>query len=212
MRIEFGCRCGEVRGTVDDSFPQNANRVVCYCDDCQAFAHQLGRADLLDKHGGTDIVQVPPASVSLHCGQGDIAALRLTPTGLYRWHTTCCNTPVGNTVSPSIPFIGMVAQVFETSPGGADQAFGPPTGGIMARFAVGRPPGAARRISPLLLLRALSKVILWRLTGRNRPHPFFSGEGNRPGYPVHVLAREQREALRPLCGPRPSPAELSRPS
>ncbi len=56
MNAEFRCRCGEVRGIVTDASPHTANRVVCYCDDCQAFAHRLGRADLLDAHGGSDIV------------------------------------------------------------------------------------------------------------------------------------------------------------
>ena len=52
------------------------NRVVCYCDDCQAFLHYLKRADLLDAHGGTDIVQVyseaPPRLVGF--ARVDVAA------------------------------------------------------------------------------------------------------------------------------------------
>ena len=61
-QVELRCRCGEVVGLVENAAPQKVNRVVCYCDDCQAFAHQLGRADLLDAQGGTDIIQVAPAS------------------------------------------------------------------------------------------------------------------------------------------------------
>jgi hypothetical protein len=57
-QAELRCRCEEVRGSVSNASPRTVNRVVRYCDDCQAFAHQLGRADLLDRHGGTDIVQV----------------------------------------------------------------------------------------------------------------------------------------------------------
>src|SRR4051812_39818162 len=59
----LGCRCGRVRGTVTRAAPASVNRVICYCDDCQAFAHWLARADLLDAHGGTDIVQLAPASM-----------------------------------------------------------------------------------------------------------------------------------------------------
>jgi hypothetical protein len=59
-RAELRCRCGEVRGFVADASPRTVNRIVCYCDDCQAFAHRIGRADLLDAHGGSDIVQVRP--------------------------------------------------------------------------------------------------------------------------------------------------------
>ena len=47
--MELHCRCGEVVGRVENAAPQKVNRVVCYCDDCQAFAHQLGRADLLKR-------------------------------------------------------------------------------------------------------------------------------------------------------------------
>src|SRR5439155_1113896 len=42
--MELRCRCGEVVGRVENASPQKVNRVVCYCDDCQAFAHQLCRA------------------------------------------------------------------------------------------------------------------------------------------------------------------------
>src|SRR6201988_2315539 len=93
-QMELRCRCGEVVGRVDNASPQKVNRVVCYCDDCQAFAHQLGRADLLNAQGGSDIIQVAPASLTFIKGQNRIAGVRLTPKGLFRWYTTCCNTPV----------------------------------------------------------------------------------------------------------------------
>src|SRR5262249_31767225 len=105
---ELRCRCGGVRGRVKDAAPQTVNRLVCYCDDCQAFAHHLGRADLLDPHGGTDIVQVAPASVAFDEGADRIEGVRLGPKGLYRWYAKCCNTPVGNTVSPAVAFVGIV--------------------------------------------------------------------------------------------------------
>ena len=63
-RNTLSCSCGEVRGLVTGVSPNTVNRVVCYCDDCQAFLHHLGRADLLDAHGGIDIVQVAPACAS----------------------------------------------------------------------------------------------------------------------------------------------------
>ena len=111
--VQVRCRCGEVVGVVTNASPQKVNRVICYCDDCQAFAHQLGRADLLNAQGGSDIVQVAPASLTFTKGQNRIAGVRLTPKGLFRWHTTCCNTPVGNTLGPAIPFVGLVAQTFD---------------------------------------------------------------------------------------------------
>ena len=58
----LSCRCGEVRGLVTSVSPHTVNRVVCYYDDCQAFLHHLGRAELLDTRGGTDIIQIAPAN------------------------------------------------------------------------------------------------------------------------------------------------------
>src|SRR5262249_41181294 len=133
---QLSCRCGEVRGLVRDASPATANRVVCYCDDCQAFLHYLGRTDLLDAQGGTDIVQVAPASLTFDRRER-IVGVRLGPKGLYRWYASCCRTPVGNTVGPAIPFVGIVAQAFG---GGADHLFGRPVGSILGKFAIGTPP------------------------------------------------------------------------
>src|ERR1700761_995518 len=109
-QVEVRCRCGEVRGVAADASPRTVNRVLCYCDDCQAYAHHLGRADLLDGKGGSDIVQMAPAAISFTKGKDRIAGLRLTEKGLYRWYATCCNTPVGNTMSPALPFVGIPVQ------------------------------------------------------------------------------------------------------
>jgi hypothetical protein len=203
IQAEMRCRCGEVHAVVRNPSPRTVNRVICYCDDCQAFAHQLGRSDLLDVNGGTDIVQVAPASLSFVKGQDRIAALRLSPKGLYRWHARCCNTPVGNTLTPSLPFVGVVAQAFEGASQNPDQLFGPPVGAIQGQFAVGDVPAKAKRISLSLLFRALRLVLGWRLTGKSWPHPFFERGSGAALYPVVVLTREQRDALRPLCGPQP---------
>jgi hypothetical protein len=199
---ELRCRCGEVRAVLKNPAPQSINRVICYCDDCQAYAHQLGRADLLDIHGGTDIVQVAPAALTFVKGDDRIAALRLSPKGLYRWHARCCNTPVGNMVSPSIPFVGLVAQSFTGDRQNPDQLFGRPVGGILGKYAVGEVPKQVRGVSFGLIVRTLRLILSWRLGGKAWPHPFFDQATRQPRYPVTVLTREQREALRPLCGPR----------
>ena len=198
--VELRCRCGEVGGRVKDAAPGAVNRVVCYCDDCQAFAHHLGRADLLDAQGGTDIVQVAPASLVFDRGSDRIVGLRLTPKGLYRWYAICCKTPVGNTVGPSIPFVGTVARVFGDEAG---RVFGKPIGAILGKFALGTPPPGSTGWNVRLYARAIWMVIGWRLTGRTWPHPFFDRATGAPSRPVTTLAPAEREALRPLCGPRP---------
>jgi hypothetical protein len=201
---ELRCRCGEVTGTVNNASAEAVNHIVCYCDDCQAFAHQLGRADLLDAKGGSDIVQLAPATLSFTKGKDRIAGMRLSPKGLYRWHTTCCNTPVGNTLGPAIPFVGIVTQAFDTGAQRADQMFGAPAGAILGKYAIGEPPPGSTRLNLPLLLRAIGKVLGWRLRGRTWPHPFFRKGEPKPIYPVTVLSPEQREALRPFCGPKPA--------
>ena len=178
--------------------------MVCYCDDCQAYAHRLGRADLLDAHGGSDIVQVAPASLSFDRGADRLVGLRLSPKGLYRWYASCCNTPLGNTLGPGLPFVGIVAQAFDMAGRRADEVFGRPAAASMVKFAVGGAPQGLPAISVRQLLRALGRVAGWRIGGKTWPHPYFDRATRLPSPPLTVLTREERAALRPLCGPRPA--------
>lgn len=198
--VDVRCRCGAVEGRLENAGRETVNRVVCYCDDCQAYAHHLGRADLLDAHGGSDIVQVAPASLAYTRGTDRIAGVRLGPKGLYRWYASCCKTPLGNTVGPAIPFVGILAQAFRSP----DDAFGPPIGGIYGKYAVGTAPPGTTRLDLRIVGRALRKVVGWKVRGQAWPHPFFDRATRAPIYPVTVLTLEQRQALRPLCGPRPA--------
>jgi hypothetical protein len=203
-KAEFRCRCGEVRGVVIDASPRTVNRVGCYCDDCQAFAHWLGRAELLDAQGRSDIIQVAPATFAFSQGQDRIKGVRLTPKGLYRWYASCCNTPIGNTLTPSVPFVGILATAFDHDGQRADTVFGPPTGAIQGKYAIGEAPPGTTGIRPSLLLSVISKVLGWRLRGKAWPHPFFRRDSALPAYPVDVLPRDERDALRQYCGPHPT--------
>ncbi|QOZ45079.1 hypothetical protein XH89_17540 [Bradyrhizobium sp. CCBAU 53340] len=203
-QVELHCRCGAVRAVVTRVSPRTVNRVVCYCDDCQAFAHQLGRADLLNAGGGSDIVQVAPSTLCFVEGQNRIAGVRLSPKGLYRWYASCCNTPVGNTVSPTVPFVGIIAQAFDGGTPAVDDVAGAPIGAILGKYAVGEPPAGSTGLNLSLLLRVIGKVLAWKVRGKTWPHPFFKRETHEPIFAVTVLSREQRDALRPLCGPRPA--------
>jgi hypothetical protein len=197
------CRCGAVQGRVARASPYSVNRVICYCDDCQAFAHYLRRTDVLDPRGGSDIVQVAPASVEFLQGQQNIRGVRLSPKGIYRWHSSCCNTPLGNTASPAIPFVGIVSAAFETDGQTVDALFGKPRGAIKGEYAVGDAPPGSRGIGFALMLRSIAKVLGWRITGKTWPHPFFSRDDAKALYPVTILTVEERLALRPFCGPQP---------
>lgn len=194
------CRCGQIFGQVQNAAPRTVNRVICYCADCQAFLHHLHRAELLNAHGGTDIIQVAPSALTFQRGREHIAGLRLTEKGLFRFYADCCKTPLGNTLSPRIPFIGLVAQLFASGEGGADELCGKPIGSVYGKYAVGTPPAGFTKFNPLLLARSLKLVLAWSLRGKSWPHPFFERQTGAPLYPIKVLSRAERDALRPLCG------------
>jgi hypothetical protein len=206
---ELACRCGNVRGTLREASPETVTRAICYCDDCQAFAHRLGRADLLDAYGGSDILQVAPAALEFREGLEHIVGLRLSPKGLYRFHTSCCNTPVGNTFSPRVPFIGIVTQVFASGGNDPDTLFGKPLGSIYGNYAINPTPAASKKWDLPLTVRAMSKMLGWKLRGKGSPHPFFERETQASRYPITTLTLEEREALRPLCGPQPKATATS---
>ncbi len=119
------CECGKFKAFLRD--PAAGNRVVCYCRDCQAFAHALGKATtILDASGGSDIVQVLPKHITVVDGLDALACLRLTPKGLLRWYTSCCRTPLGNTLaSPKLSFIGLLHSCLHQDDSSLDEVFGP---------------------------------------------------------------------------------------
>ncbi len=199
---ELSCRCGQVRGRVERVSPRNVNRLLCYCDDCQAFAQQLGRADLLDAHGATEIVQVAPDAVTLEATE-HISGLRLTPAGLYRWHTTCCNTPLGNTLRPNVPFVGISVSTFTTTPAERDAVFGALRGALRRKWAIGTPAPMSPLKNASMTLHLMRLMASWKI-GHGAPNPFFAESPERPRYPIKVLERAERDALRPLCGPNPT--------
>lgn len=204
--VELQCRCGKLHGWLRDAAPGTVNRVVCYCDDCQAFLHHLGRAELLDAHGGSDIVQVAPSTVSFDRGHELITAVRLAPEGLYRWFASCCKTPLGNTVSPRLPFVGIVTELLQQVPNArpCDEVFGAPRARILGKFAIGTPPPESVKPNVSFIAGTIRKLLGWKLRGKTWPHPFFERASGTPKYPVTVLSPAERDALRSRCGPRPA--------
>jgi hypothetical protein len=194
--LSFRCRCGQVRGALRDLAPDKGSRVVCYCDDCRAFARHLGRADLLDAHGGSDIFQVAPSQVQLSAGAEQLACVRLKPDGMLRWYARCCQTPLGNTVSGAVPFVGLpTALLTESLAGrGADEVLGPAVG-VQGRFATPAPAPGAHASAPFgLMLRVVKNLARWKLTGRAQPSPYFDASG-RPRAEPAVLTPAARAAL-----------------
>ena len=197
-RLDIACDCAAVRGEVRDVSPRTVNYGVCYCDDCQLFAHYLGRADdVLDAHGGTTIFQVSPATVSFHAGVDQIACVRLRPKGLVRWYARCCSTPIGNTVARNkLPMIGIVAACVDKSALAA--AAGPMRMRLQGRYARGDKSelGADEGISAGVALRMLGKLVRWRLRGDRRRSPLFDADTLEPISAPDVLEPEVLERLR----------------
>lgn len=202
--LDLECKCGAVGGLARDVSPGTINRVICLCADCQSFAHHLGRSDLLDERGGSDIIQLAPDSVSFNRGTEKIAAVRLGPKGPFRWYASCCKTPLGNTVKPSLPFVGLVYEAFKDArdPHHRDAVFGPARASIWGQSAIGEPPPGSTKMNVMFLGRTMRLILGWKLRGRAFPHPFFNR--STPKFPVRMLSRTERDAARKLSGPRPA--------
>ncbi len=176
--------------------PDIGNHVVCYCDDCQAFAKVLGRAgDVLDVNGGTDIFQMSPARLEFTHGVDRVRCLRLTPKGLARWYASCCNTPIGNTMAtPGIPFIGLI-RAFVPEP--ASDALGPIRARVHRQFATGDKEAIPPDNEPQwrMLLRVIGLMLGWRLRGDHKRSPFFDTASGAPIVVPRVLTEAERAAL-----------------
>src|SRR5713226_4481912 len=110
MNVQLKCNCGALRGVASGISKSSGNRIVFMCDDCQAYAHFLGRAkEILDDNGGTDVFPVTPSNLKITHGIENLKCLRLTDKGMIRWYAGCCKTPIANSMpSPRAPFAGVI--------------------------------------------------------------------------------------------------------
>lgn len=169
--------------------PKTISHAVCYCGDCQAFARFLGRDDIMNEWGGTDIVQMAPASYRLDA-KDTLACVRLSEKGLFRWYCSACKTPVGNTPKASIPFVGVPVRFFAATP---DSVVGPPGGHVQTKAALkGGPPYPEHNVRVIGTM--LSRLAKWKLTGKGRPNSLFDDVGKAYVTP-RVLTPEERKAL-----------------
>jgi hypothetical protein len=189
-----------LHGVLENVSPQKGNRVVCYCDDCQAFAHYLGHADrILDAYGGSDIFQVSPARLKITAGAEHLACMRLSPKGLLRWYADCCKTPIGNTMpTRQFAFVGLVHSCFDAGAQTRDKVLGPVRGRVFRRFAGGEFRIAPKqdRIPFSMLLRVAGLIALWRIRGDHKRSPFFDRQTGEPIITPYMLTKEERQKLK----------------
>ncbi|WP_299921381.1 DUF6151 family protein [uncultured Pelagimonas sp.] len=109
-KCSLNCRCGKVAWHIKQGAA--GRHVMCYCVDCQCEPRHLGVEDGFLKNGGTQIFQTTPDQFVFDKGQEHLGVMRLSPKGLLRWYTTCCNTPIANTLpTPTMPFVGAVLPI-----------------------------------------------------------------------------------------------------
>ncbi len=184
-----------MRGVAREITPRRVHRVVCYCDDCQAFAWFLERDDELDAQGGTEIWQLTPAQVRIEQGESAIRCMRLSSKGMYRWYAGCCKTPIANTMGAArLPFMGLIHAFIEESAVHGDAMLGAPRR-FMGKFARGVPPeGTAPKFTGRAAATVVRMLARGALVGAHSPSPFFDRNGATRVAP-EVLSSERRAAL-----------------
>jgi len=188
------CRCGTLRGLV--AHPERVNRVICYCRDCQAFAHFLGSSQTtLDAQGGSDVVQTIPAHLSFTQGTDSLACMRLSPKGLLRWYAQCCQTPIGNTVANHrLSFVGLLHDCLEHGAVSLDAAFGP-----VRMWSFAKNAKTTVRVPRGSLIAGIARfgamVIRARIDGSYRRTPFFDPRTGEPVVSPRVLSKGERDRL-----------------
>ncbi|WP_394236789.1 DUF6151 family protein [Pseudomonas anguilliseptica] len=186
------CQCGAVRGQVDSI--GICNRLICYCPDCRAFAHFLGKAPfVLDNQGGTEIVQVAQPHLRFCQGEELLAAVRLSEAGMLRWYAACCATPIGNTMANrKTSFIGLIHTCLDRQK--MDKDFGANIAVLNTETALGQPKPKQRGLFGIIA-RFIWIVATNRISGRYKKSPLFNSSGV-PRVIPKILEHDELERLK----------------
>ena len=177
--VSLACSCGTVKGKLN-VVSKSFFHIHCLCCDCQRFASYLNNKEkILDKHGGSEIFQTYPAFMDISEGQDKIACVQLREKGLYRWHTTCCNMPLANTMNSStIPFVGVSVKLMQfANEREKMDILGPVMLKAFGQYSVGElPKGAHPRFPISFMPKMLGFMLKGMFKKKNNPSPFFSGK------------------------------------
>ncbi len=187
--IDITCQCGALQLKLEGASADTGTHAACYCVDCRAFARSLGRDDVLDAKGGTELFQTQPHRICVVLGKDQLAVLQLQKKGLYRWYARCCDTPLCNTLgNAKVPFASFLTCNMDA---GA-VALGP----VLYRYKpeqalepVTEPSGPLWRFG----LRSGMSILKERLSGRWKQTPFFDIASKRSVVKPRVLSEEERE-------------------
>lgn len=193
--MQIQCECGKFKAELTGLPKNTPGRLKCYCDDCQAYLHYLGRSDLLDVNGGSEIIPAYPAEVKITSGRDFVMCTRLHASGLDRFSTTCCNTPIVNT-DPRRPWAGMHGRMFTArDPKSLDSTFGPTKSSIMGKYAKGTPPpGTPAKFDMKGMITVMPFILKGTFTGKAKGSPFYEN-GTPVGTTKTLSESEYRAAL-----------------
>lgn len=187
--VDLECKCGAVKGDLG-IVPGAFFHVHCLCIDCQRFATHLGNeAHILDGHGGTALFQTYPNLMRLTEGKDNVACVRLSEKGLFRWHTRCCSMPLANTmISAKAPFVGVFVSLMKfRSEEEKREALGPVLMKAFGKYSRGEMPADVHPKFPISYLPKIGYFMLrGMLGGKSSPSPFF--EQGKPFAEITVLS------------------------
>ena len=191
--LPFTCTCGKFRAVLHDVGPREGDRLTCYCSDCRDFVRVIGRADLLDANGGNAVYQTRVAKLEIIEGAELLATLHMTDKPTMRWYSTCCNTPLFNTLPKAKPaFLSVNTSAFDTAK--VDAALGPSKGDFLAHEA--EPPlENARPVSQFkLALGFIPRLFKDTFFGGWKKSPLFDPETREPLAKPRRVSAEERAA------------------
>lgn len=184
--LSIRCACGAVRGRALDVHPGAANRVVCHCRGCRAYAAHIDReAQILDERGGSDVFQISPAALVFDAGVEHVACLRMTPKGALRWYAGCCDTPIAGTFyTRRVPFLSLYPACVDadTLDGALDAYRGPVRVRVNGTFPKSEVKALKAGVGALLpmIARYGWMCLKWMVTGAYKRSPFFDRDTAAP--------------------------------
>jgi hypothetical protein len=194
MNHPLQCQCGTLRGHVNHT--ESVCRGICYCKDCQAYAHFLGKpGEILDEMGGSDVIATLAQHVTFTQGVEQLTCMSLSEKGMLRWYASCCNTPIGNTARDfKVSHVGLLHNCLPDSPTSLDSAFGPVRMKVGMKSAKGSPKSMAVSTT-VAILGFMARLIRTRLNGGYKNTPFFDPETGTPRVSPKVLTPAERAGL-----------------
>jgi len=191
--VDLECFCGVTKGELQVVSNKKSFHVHCLCKDCQSFASYLDNEDkILDEYGGSELFQTYPAYMKITQGAENLACIQLKEKSLMRWYTSCCNTPVANTMtSAKMPFMGLSIKFMKfASEEDKLRILGPVIMKAFGKSARGEKPHDAHDTFPKLFMpRILKFMLMGFLYSKYEPSPFFAGR--KPVYVPKVLGQKE---------------------